>query len=86
VIGNYSSLLALSLGNDLLFVEGWLSVAQGDLVGRKLVVAVLDGIELAVHGGLVQWVEGDLGVLSSLHGNSGGSTGDVRWEHLKSHN
>ena len=72
----------MSLSDDLLLEQGWLGVAEGDLVGGQLVVAVHDGIQLVVHNLLVEWVEEDLGVLLAIHGNSGGLTSDVRWVDL----
>jgi hypothetical protein len=78
----YSSVLSLSLGDDLLLVKSWLGESKGNLVSGQLVVAVLDGIDLAVHHLLVQWVQKDLGVLSALHGHSGGFSSDVGWEDL----
>jgi hypothetical protein len=70
------------LGDDLLLVKSWLGVTKSDLMGGELVIAVHNGIELVVHDLLIKWVEENLGVLSALHGNSGGFTGDVGWENL----
>ena len=72
----------MSLGNDLLLVKSWLGVTKGDLVGGELVIAVHNGIELVVHNLLVEWVKEDLGVLLTIHGDSGGFTSDVRWVDL----
>jgi len=72
----YSS-LSLSVGDDLLLVQGWLGVSKSDLMGGKLMVAVHDSINLVVHDILVQWVEVDFGVLFAIHGNSGGFSSDV---------
>ena len=46
-------------------------------MGGELVVAVHDGVKLAVHDILIQWVEENLGVLLALHGDSGGLGSDV---------
>jgi hypothetical protein len=43
---------------------------------------VHNGIELVVHNLLVEWVKEDLGVLLTIHGDSGGFTSDVRWVDL----
>lgn len=65
-----------------MLVKSWLGVTKSDLMGGKLVIAVHNGIDLVVHDLLVEWVEENLGVLSALHGHSGGFTGDVGWEDL----
>ena len=65
-----------------MLVKSWLGVSESDLMGGKLVVAVHNGIDLVVHDLFVQWVEEDLGVFLSLHGNSGGFSGDVGWVDL----
>lgn len=61
---------------------GWLAESKSDLVGSKLVVAVGDGSGSGLHDFLVKWVEEDLGVSSSIEGNSGGLTSDIGWEAL----
>ena len=65
-----------------MLVKSWLGVSKSNLVGGELVVAVHNGVKLVVHGVLVQWVEVDLGVLLTVHGNSGGFSSDVGWENL----
>lgn len=79
----HSSVLSLSLGDDLLLVKSWLGVSKGDLVSGELVIAVHNGIKLVVHNLLIEWVKEDLGVLLAIHGNSGGFSSDVRWVDLK---
>ena len=43
-------------------------------------VAVHDGINLALHGILVQWVKLNFLVLLTVKGHSDGLGSDVRWE------
>ena len=61
---------------------GWLAESKSNLVGGELVVAMGDGGASAFHDFLIKWVEEDLGVSSSVHGNSGCLSGDVGWEAL----
>jgi hypothetical protein len=61
---------------------GWLAESKSDLVSGKLVVAVGDGGASGLHDFLVKWVAEDLGVSSSIKGNSGGLSSDVGWEAL----
>lgn len=76
------SVLSGSGVKDLLLEDGWLGEAESDLVGGKLVVAVGDGGDLVLHEVLVEWVEEDLLVLSSVNADSDSSSGDVGWEAL----
>jgi hypothetical protein len=68
--------------NDLLLEVGWLGEAEGDLVSGELMVAVGDGCNSALHNLSVKWIEEDLGVSSSVKGDSGGLSSDVGWEAL----
>ena len=69
--------MSLSVRDDLLLVQSWLGVADGDLMGGQLMVAVHNGVDLVVHDILVQWVEEDFGVLFAVHGHSGRFSSDV---------
>ena len=60
----------------------WLGETEGDFVGGELMVAVGDGCGSVLHDFLIEWVEVDLGVSSSVKGDSGGLTSDVGWEAL----
>lgn len=73
----------LSLGQNLLLELIWLGESESDLVGGQLVVAVHDGINLAIHGILVQWIKLNLLVLLSVKGNSDRLGSDVGREHLE---
>ena len=44
-------------------------------------VAVHNGVNLALHGVFIQWVELNLLVFLSVKSNSDGFGSDVRWEH-----
>jgi len=57
--------------------HGWSGETKGDLVGGESVVAVSDGNDSALHDLSVEWVHHDLLVLSSVNGDSNGSSGDV---------
>ena len=70
------------MGKDLLLELVWLREPKGDLVSGQLMVAVHDGIDFALHGVLVQWVQLYLLVFLSVKRNSGGLCSDVGWEHL----
>ena len=74
--------LLLSLGHDLLLEDGWLLETKCDLVGGELVVAVGNSGESVNHDFLIQWVEKNLGLLSSVSNVSGGLSKDIRWEAL----
>ena len=63
--------------DDLLLEHGWLGETKSDLVGGKLVVAVGDGVDLALHGLLVEWIKINLLVLSTVKGNSDCLSSDV---------
>ena len=77
---------ARSLGgsgvDDLLLEVSRLGESESDLVGGELVVAVSDGINPVLHDLLVERVEVDLLVSSSVNGHSLGSAGDVGGEAL----
>ena len=64
----------LSLLEGLLLEESWLGEAEGDLVGRQLVVAVGDGGQLALHDLLVKRIEVHFLVLLSVDVNSDSSS------------
>ena len=60
----------------------WLGETKGNLVSGQLMVAMHDGIDFALHGVLVQWVQLNLLVLLSVERNSDGLGSDVGWEDL----
>lgn len=62
--------------NDLLLESVGLGETESDLVGGELVVAVSNGSESVDHNLSVEWVEHDLMVLSSVSGDSSGSSSD----------
>ena len=79
------SLLRYSLVSgvhDLLLEGSWLRETEGDFMGGKLVVAVGDGVKLALNDLLVEWVKEDLLVLLAVKGDSNSFSGDVGWEAL----
>ena len=61
---------------------GWLGESKSNLVGGELMVAMGDGRGSAFHDFLIKWIEEDLGVSSSVKGDSGGLSCDVGWEAL----
>lgn len=68
--------------NNLLLEVSWLGEADGNLLGGELVIAVDNSVYLALHGGLVKWVQVDFLVLLTVKGDSGSSTSDAGWEDL----
>ena len=61
----------------------WLGETKSDLVSCKLMVAVGDGIDSALHDFSVERVEVDSLVSLAVSGHSLGSAGDVAGEALK---
>ena len=62
--------------------DGWLGETKGDLMGGQLLVDMGDGVNLALHEGLVQWVEEHLLLSLTIEAHSKGFAGDVGWEAL----
>ena len=72
----------LSLLEGFLLEQTWLGEAEGDLVGRQLVVAMSDGGDLALHGLLIKWIEENFLMFLSVNVHSDSSSGDGWWETL----
>jgi len=66
--------------NNLLLEVSWLGEADGNLLGGELVIAVDNSVYLALHLGLVKWVQVDFLVLLTVDGDSGSSSSDAGWE------
>lgn len=80
--GNRSLFLVGSGLNNLLLEVSWLGEADGNLLGGELVIAVDNSVYLALHLGLVKWVQVDFLVLLTVEGDSGSSSSDAGWEDL----
>jgi len=78
--GNRSLFLVGSGLNNLLLEVSWLGEADGNLLGGELVIAVDNSVYLALHLGLVKWVQVDFLVLLTVEGDSGSSSSDAGWE------
>jgi len=70
-------LSSFSLVEEFLLEDGWLGETKSNLMGGKLVIAVGNGIELALHNILIEWIKIDLLVLLTVKGNSNSSSANV---------
>lgn len=80
---SHLSVLSGSLVDDLLLEHGGLGETEGDLVGGQSLVGVGNNVELVLHDFLVEGVDEDLLLVSSLDGHSHSLAGDVGGEHLE---